>query len=166
MTYWALSEARTCGAIAICIAQTSPKPPSDPKRGGAGRGGFAGFGGRNEAPASWIEEGYYNNKNMMNQLGIKSLRSGKSGSNQTGPGFDEATAKEWRKAAEPWFTLLFLPPYCPDLNPFKRVWRLNRRAVTNNKYFPSIDDMIASVENAFDEQHYGNDALRHLCAIT
>jgi hypothetical protein len=28
-------------------------------------------------------------------FGIKSLRPGKSGSNQTGPGFDEADAKDW-----------------------------------------------------------------------
>jgi hypothetical protein len=32
---------------------------------------------------------------MMNQLGIKTLRPGKSGGNQTGPGFDEATANNW-----------------------------------------------------------------------
>jgi hypothetical protein len=32
---------------------------------------------------------------MMKQLGIKTLRPGKSGSNQTGPGFEEATANEW-----------------------------------------------------------------------
>ncbi len=32
---------------------------------------------------------------MMNQLGIKALRPGKSGRNQTGPGFDEATANNW-----------------------------------------------------------------------
>ena len=32
---------------------------------------------------------------MMDQLGIKALRPGKSGSNQNGPGFDEATANNW-----------------------------------------------------------------------
>jgi hypothetical protein len=32
---------------------------------------------------------------MMTQLGIKTLRPGKSGSNQNGPGFDEATANNW-----------------------------------------------------------------------
>ena len=32
---------------------------------------------------------------MMDQLGIKALRPGKSGNNQTGPGFDEATANNW-----------------------------------------------------------------------
>ncbi len=32
---------------------------------------------------------------MMDQLGIKALRPGKSGNNQTGPGFEEATANDW-----------------------------------------------------------------------
>lgn len=55
--------------------------------------------------------------------------------------------KEWRKAAEPWFTLFSPPPYSSDLNPIERVWKLNRRVATHNKYLPPIDDMIASAEN-------------------
>lgn len=79
-------------AAVLCVAQ----PQIGPAAGaGARRGGFGGFGGRTEAPAPWIEEGYNDHQNMMDQLGIKSLRPGKSGSNQTGPGFDEATANEW-----------------------------------------------------------------------
>ena len=62
--------------------------------GGFGGGGFGGFGGRG-APAPWIEAGYDDHQNMMDQLGIKSLRPGKSGNNQTGPGFDDATANDW-----------------------------------------------------------------------
>jgi transposase len=74
--------------------------------------------------------------------------------------------KEWRKAAEPWFTLLLMPPYSPDLNPIEWVSKLTRRVATHNKYFPSMDDMIASDENIFDEWHYGDDTVRHQCAIT
>lgn len=55
---------------------------------------FGGMG-RNQAPTPWIEEEYDDHQNMMDQLGIKALRPGKNGSNQTGPGFDEATANEW-----------------------------------------------------------------------
>ena len=62
--------------------------------GGFGGGGFGGFGGRG-VPAPWIEAGYDDHQNMMDQLGIKSLRPGKSGNNQTGPGFDDATANDW-----------------------------------------------------------------------
>jgi len=38
---------------------------------------------------------YDDHQNMMDQLGIKTLRSGKNGNNPTGKGFDEATADDW-----------------------------------------------------------------------
>ena len=79
----------------VTQAQTNPAAPAGAGRGpgGGGRGGFGG-GGRG-APTPWIEAGYDDHQNMMNQLGIKALRDGKSGSNQTGPGFDDATANDW-----------------------------------------------------------------------
>jgi hypothetical protein len=58
-----------------------------------GMGGFGGGGG-GAAPA-FIPAGYNDLQNMMDQLGIKALRPGKSGSNQTGKGFDLATANDW-----------------------------------------------------------------------
>ncbi|MBN2134014.1 MAG: hypothetical protein JW741_31210 [Sedimentisphaerales bacterium] len=81
--------------LSVAQAQTNPSTPAGTRRGGANRGGFRGFGMRGGPPAPWIEEGYDDHQNMMDQLGIKALRPGKSGSNQTGPGFDEATANEW-----------------------------------------------------------------------
>jgi hypothetical protein len=56
--------------------------------------GFGG-GGRGGPQPAFIPQGYNDHQNMMEQLGIKSLREGKSGSNQTGKGFDEATANDW-----------------------------------------------------------------------
>jgi hypothetical protein len=92
-------------AMFAALAQTSPStPPGAPLGapapgggGGGGMGGFGGFGGggRGGASAAWIEAGYNDHQDMMKQLGIKTLRPGKSGSNQTGPGFDEATANKW-----------------------------------------------------------------------
>jgi hypothetical protein len=73
-----------------CVAQSQTNAPAP-----NGRGGFGGFGGRGGPPPAWIEAGYDDHQNMMNQLGVKTLRPGKSGSNQTGPGFEEATANEW-----------------------------------------------------------------------
>ena len=84
----------------VTQAQTNPAAPAGATSGGRGGGGgfggggFGGFGGRG-APAPWIEAGYDDHQNMMDQLGIKSLRPGKSGNNQTGPGFDDATANDW-----------------------------------------------------------------------
>jgi hypothetical protein len=110
-------------AAAICVAQaqTNPAAPAGAApdaaapggRGGAAAGGPGGGmmggglmgggmmgggmmgGGRGGTPPAWIEAGYDDHKNMQTQLGIKTLRPGKSGNNQTGPGFDEATANDW-----------------------------------------------------------------------
>jgi Spy/CpxP family protein refolding chaperone len=54
-----------------------------------------GFGGGGGSSAPWVPAGYDDHQNMMDQLGIKTLRPGKSGNNQTGKGFDEATANDW-----------------------------------------------------------------------
>jgi transposase len=77
-----------------------------------------------------------------------------------------ALHKKWRKAAEPWFRLEYLPPYSPNLNPIERVWKLTRRLATHNRYFPAIEDLITTVEHTFESWRKGSDALRHLCAIT
>jgi len=84
-------------AVSVAQAQTNSAAPAGAAQGAAGGGGRGGFGGggRGGAPAPWIEAGYDDHQNMMNQLGIKALRPGKSGNNQTGPGFDEATANNW-----------------------------------------------------------------------
>jgi hypothetical protein len=87
----------------------SPQPPASKQGEGAlqrssssaaapagrGRAGGFGFGAFGAAPAPWVESGYNDHQNMMNQLGIKALRPGKNGQNQTGPGFDDATANNW-----------------------------------------------------------------------
>lgn len=80
-------------AATVGVAQEQNNAAGPARRGGAG--GFGGFGARGGPPPAWIEEGYNDHQHMMDLLGIKSLRPGKSGSNQTGPGFEEATANEW-----------------------------------------------------------------------
>jgi len=72
----------------------------------------------------------------------------------------------WRQEAEDRFSLLFLPPYSPELNPIERVWKLTRRQATHNRYFPQFQDIIDAVENTFHHWRLGNETLRRLCAIT
>lgn len=73
--------------------------------------------------------------------------------------------KEWREKAESRFSLQYLPPYSPDLNPIERVWKITRRKGTHNQYFPSLETIVEAVEGIFSEWHYGNETLRRLCAI-
>ena len=72
----------------------------------------------------------------------------------------------WREGAAARFSLEFLPPYTPDLNPIERVWKLTRRMATHNRYFPDLRDIVEAVDATFDCWHTGNESLRRLCAIT
>lgn len=47
-------------------------------------------------PVSLVVGTFNDQQHQMKVLGIKALRPGKSGSNQTGPGFDLATANPWK----------------------------------------------------------------------
>jgi len=73
---------------------------------------------------------------------------------------------EWREAQAPHFALDFLPPYSPELNPIKRVWKLTRRLCLHNRYFGFLESVAEAVEIQFAEWAGANDTLRRLCAIT
>jgi len=74
--------------------------------------------------------------------------------------------KAWREDVKPRFTLDFLPPYSPELNPIERVWKLTRRLCLHNVYFPKLDQVCISAERQFDQWSAGSNALKKLCAIT
>lgn len=73
--------------------------------------------------------------------------------------------KEWREKYKKSFSLLFLPPYSPELNPIERVWKLTRRSCLHNIYFSSLEDLFANVERQFYKWRFANETLRKLCAI-
>ena len=59
----------------------------------------------------------------------------------------------------------FLPPYSPELNAIERVWKLIRKMGTHNTYFPSIGDIVYSLNEPFSTYRTPNDILKRLCAI-
>ena len=71
----------------------------------------------------------------------------------------------WRAQAEPDFSLHYLPPYSPELNPIERVWKLTRRLCLHNRYFPELTGVIEVVEEQFATWTRGNETLRRLCSI-
>lgn len=73
--------------------------------------------------------------------------------------------KPWRENATERFEIEFLPPYSPDPNPIERVWKLTRRKSIHNKYFPTIEDVVISVETIFNQWRQKSETLRKLCAI-
>lgn len=72
---------------------------------------------------------------------------------------------DWREDCSKRFSLLFLPPYSPELNPIERVWKLTRRLATHNQYFEKIDLVAESVETVFDSWSKPNSIIKKLCAI-
>ena len=62
-------------------------------------------------------------------------------------------------------TLLFLPPYSPQLAPIERVWKLARRLATHNRFFATLDELLFAVETCFDRWRKPNSVLRRLCGI-
>lgn len=62
-------------------------------------------------------------------------------------------------------TLMFLPPYSPELNPIERVWKLTRRLATHNRHFPTLDHVVEAVQERFNLWAKPNRQLARLCAI-
>jgi transposase len=59
---------------------------------------------------------------------------------------------------------VFLPSYSPELNPVERVWRITRRQVTHNRYFPCNDELRTALNSQFARWEHPNYALQTLCA--
>lgn len=62
-------------------------------------------------------------------------------------------------------TLLFLPPYSPQLNPIERVWKLTRQLATHNRYFATLSELLCAVEERFALWRNPNRQLARLCGI-
>jgi transposase len=72
--------------------------------------------------------------------------------------------KVFFKAKRKRLILIFLPAYSPDLNPVERVWRITRRKVTHNRYFPSVEDLRIALVSQFAIWNSPNLVLKVLCA--
>ena len=62
-------------------------------------------------------------------------------------------------------TLIFLPPYSPDLNPTEQVWRITRREVTHNTYFANAQILEDALDAHFAVYRQPNKKLASLCAF-
>ena len=56
-------------------------------------------------------------------------------------------------------TLLFLPPYSPQLAPIERVWKLTRRMATHNRFFATLSEVLVAVNICFDRWRKTNPVL-------
>ncbi len=44
------------------------------------------------------------------------------------------------RAKELNITLVFLPPYCPNLNLIERVWKFMKKTIMKNIYYPTFEE--------------------------
>lgn len=72
--------------------------------------------------------------------------------------------QEFFEANRQRLVFIFLPAYSPELNPTERVWRITRRKVTHNRYFPSIEDLRLALASQFIKWQIPNSVLTVLCA--
>lgn len=72
---------------------------------------------------------------------------------------------EWRRKQAPDFSLHFLPPYSPQLNPIERVWKLLRRLRLHNRHFASIPELTESVDAQMVIWAKPNAVLKRLCSV-
>jgi transposase len=55
-----------------------------------------------------------------------------------------------KKAEETGITLLFLPPYSPNLNIIERLWKFTKKQILYAKYYDSADIFHQTVKSFFD----------------
>lgn len=73
--------------------------------------------------------------------------------------------EEWRRDVADHFSLYFLPPYSPELNPIERVWKLIRRRCLHNRYFRELHKVVLALGPRLWDWSRPNFTLRRLCAI-
>jgi transposase len=69
-------------------------------------------------------------------------------------------------AAELGITLLFLPPYSPNLNLIERFWKFLRKHVTRNTYYATFAEFRAAVLRLLNNLANYTDELRTLMTET
>ncbi len=62
-------------------------------------------------------------------------------------------------------TIIFLPPYSPDLNPIEQVWRVTRREKTHNRFWKEINSLVSVLDNWFMGFYAPNKKLSSLCSF-
>lgn len=60
-------------------------------------------------------------------------------------------------------TLVYLPPYAPELNPAELLWREQRSKGTSNRVLPSLEDLEQVVACSWMDLETNPERLRSLC---
>jgi transposase len=61
--------------------------------------------------------------------------------------------------------LLYLPPYCPNLNLIERLWKYFKKQVMKNKYYQTYDEFYEMVTRFFRDLMCNLDDLKSLLTL-
>jgi transposase len=92
---------------------------------------------KKENVCSFLQEVREQNPNQPLMLVLDNLRS-------------HIAAATRQKALELGITLVFLPPYSPDLNPIEQIWRCLRREIST-AFFMSREEFLALIMKAYKQ---------------
>ncbi len=60
-------------------------------------------------------------------------------------------------------SILLLPPYSPELNPVELIWRHLRQRKWSNRWYPTVDDLEAAVDEAWLGMSNQQNELASMC---
>ena len=60
-------------------------------------------------------------------------------------------------------SILLLPPYSPELNPVELIWRHLRQRKLSNRWYPTVDDLEAAVDEAWLGMSNQQNELASMC---
>jgi transposase len=63
----------------------------------------------------------------------------------------DAEVWAWFHSNRHWLEVHQLPSYSPELNPTERLWQYTRKNGTHNRFFRSLDDLLATLARVFGE---------------
>jgi transposase len=67
------------------------------------------------------------------------------------------------KAVELGIKLVYLPPYCPNLNIIERLWKFFKKKIMKNMYYKEFNDFLDNIYTFFkDIKEYENELLNLL----
>lgn len=61
---------------------------------------------------------------------------------------------DWFEENRAWIHPVYLPPYWPQLNATERVWHHVRVNATHNRYFPTFDELLDTLQIMLDDVHF------------
>lgn len=62
-------------------------------------------------------------------------------------------------------TLIYLPPYSPELNPVENLWHYLRSHYWSNRYYKDYDELLEAAQTGWEESGLKREKVKTICAV-